>query len=874
MSAGAEMSSSTVFSASDAAQLVQLAAIAQLDLADLVLPSPWKLIQTLPPSGHGGPQGFLAKGVVPSVSQSPSAVLVIGFPWADFMELYYSSLHALAPSPVGAALTDFGFNVFYGRVRNALWQSILFAKQTVPDFQKNMPLVAIGIGPGGPLAQLATADLAPGRSFSGSTSPANSIASYVYSCPAFGDAQFQALLAQRAPASFTINLQTQAGQVVDYFPVISAADQASYVVAGQVIGANASLQPTACPWTVRDAGYYAAMLTRLAGSGGVAADVSAGVESGDDSYAAAAPRLPARRAFAAGVNHASAALSLAAAPAVAAPAYDSSLAYTLSLLVSATYRRFENSSVPNPLPAPYLFAADVQAAGVTWASLYVAPDRVVAAFRGTESWAEIMAAYGGANQLGTADWAPDSGNVLQTYLDLYGALRSDLRSKLTALNRGNLPLYITGHDLGGCLASLAALDLKLNEQAGAPQTAGIYTFGAPPTGDLTFQSSFAGQLGMSSYQIVRPNDAVASLVFGTKLTAVPLAQQIPLAGGDSSPDNGSTWHALTTYTSLLNPFGNVAADLTADLEGAESPRYQSALAASGLKVGDVHKCVLDSAEHGGTLRFSWDRARSIVEKPVYDRQSAANLGVRDVVVRPGHELVLDAQHGYPVNLVANRVLLSPGSRVVVNGPAKMHAATLQIATPAAGAPLTDPPAIHVVGANGSPGMAGQNGYPGMNGAPGQAGGSGSHGGMGSAGMNGGDANDVILEIDQITGTFVVYVSGGSGGAGGNGGAGGTGGNGGAIRGNSAPGGTGGMGGGGGAGGNGGIGCRVVIRYNSIAPGAQIQIQTPAAPGGTGGAGGVGGRGGMGTPAGAAGSNGASGAMGAPGRPGTVQLIQN
>src|SRR6185295_14080057 len=107
-------------------------AIAQFDNTNLTLPSPWKLGGTIPASVFGGPQGFVAAGALPSAGGALSAIAVVGFPWADFAELYFSSMHSLAPSPVGAVTTDFGFNLFYSRLRTLLWQQLLFARQSVP----------------------------------------------------------------------------------------------------------------------------------------------------------------------------------------------------------------------------------------------------------------------------------------------------------------------------------------------------------------------------------------------------------------------------------------------------------------------------------------------------------------------------------------------------------------------------------------------------------------------------------------------------------------------------------------------------------------------------------------------------------------------
>ncbi|MEL6601963.1 MAG: lipase family protein [Cyanobacteria bacterium J06614_10] len=66
------------------------------------------------------------------------------------------------------------------------------------------------------------------------------------------------------------------------------------------------------------------------------------------------------------------------------------------------------------------------------------------------------------------------------------------------------PLYITGHSLGGALATMAAAALSDNGVA----VAGVYTFGQPRVGDRTFASQLNTHIKGKVFRFVNNNDIV------------------------------------------------------------------------------------------------------------------------------------------------------------------------------------------------------------------------------------------------------------------------------------------------------------------------------------------------------------------------------
>lgn len=79
------------------------------------------------------------------------------------------------------------------------------------------------------------------------------------------------------------------------------------------------------------------------------------------------------------------------------------------------------------------------------------------------------------------------------------------------LLRANYPDYmtvVTGHSLGGALATLCSLEMKkLDRNA----TIFLFTYGVPRVGDQTFASYIETKLGQNSYRVTHLNDPVPRL---------------------------------------------------------------------------------------------------------------------------------------------------------------------------------------------------------------------------------------------------------------------------------------------------------------------------------------------------------------------------
>ena len=78
------------------------------------------------------------------------------------------------------------------------------------------------------------------------------------------------------------------------------------------------------------------------------------------------------------------------------------------------------------------------------------------------------------------------------------------RSQLQAKGKPLPPLYITGHSLGGALATMAAAALSDN----GVNVAGVYTFGQPRVGDRTFAGQLDRHTNGKVFRFINNNDIV------------------------------------------------------------------------------------------------------------------------------------------------------------------------------------------------------------------------------------------------------------------------------------------------------------------------------------------------------------------------------
>tara|TARA_B110000902_G_scaffold188138_1_gene212955 strand:- start:1489 stop:2550 length:1062 start_codon:yes stop_codon:yes gene_type:complete len=157
----------------------------------------------------------------------------------------------------------------------------------------------------------------------------------------------------------------------------------------------------------------------------------------------------------------------------------------------------------------------------TQAIIVANSDFAVLAFRGTESTSikDIKADISAITVT-----CPSGGKIHSGFNDAYNEVALDIQNRLDKDDLKELPLFITGHSLGGALATIAAK--KMTHPLGG--IAACYTFGSPRVGNERWIADFKTPI----YRLVNAVDCVTMLPHGGELTPILswLAKLIPYAG--------------------------------------------------------------------------------------------------------------------------------------------------------------------------------------------------------------------------------------------------------------------------------------------------------------------------------------------------------
>ena len=166
----------------------------------------------------------------------------------------------------------------------------------------------------------------------------------------------------------------------------------------------------------------------------------------------------------------------------------------------------------------------------TQAYVMIGTNKTVVAFRGTEP-----------DKL--QDWATDIqrskinhpfGKVHRGFDAALAQVWGDIANRL--LGKDVTSFYLTGHSLGGALATEAAAQVATGS-ANLNLAKGLYTFGSPRVGDRRFARTF-DKMFPSAYRFVHNNDIVARVPwFGYR----HIGELIYLTAGGRIVHNPSTW---------------------------------------------------------------------------------------------------------------------------------------------------------------------------------------------------------------------------------------------------------------------------------------------------------------------------------------------
>jgi len=156
----------------------------------------------------------------------------------------------------------------------------------------------------------------------------------------------------------------------------------------------------------------------------------------------------------------------------------------------------------------------------TQAILVSFKNSIILAFRGTEA-TSIKDIKADANAISTA--CETGGNIHSGFKLSYECVRLDIEKKLSEEEFKDKPLFISGHSLGGALATVAAK--KIKHKGGI---AACYTFGSPRVGDEEWIQGIKAPV----YRLVNAADCVTMLPPSSESITVVgwLLQFLPYVG--------------------------------------------------------------------------------------------------------------------------------------------------------------------------------------------------------------------------------------------------------------------------------------------------------------------------------------------------------
>jgi triacylglycerol lipase len=198
-------------------------------------------------------------------------------------------------------------------------------------------------------------------------------------------------------------------------------------------------------------------------------------------------------------------------PAPLPAGYDNAPALRLAEACQLAYNQFDNPETFNPPPGYQIhaeFTARVLGRTEKFGFLMSSAAEHILAFRGTQSFADAIADSTYAQV--SCPFAANAGQTHAGFTEVYTSCRDDVQATLPGLAR-TLPLFVTGHSLGGAAAVLAALDIAVNSPFKNPV---MYKFAGPRVGDPTFADAFDSAIvigNTSSSRIVNMFDLVPLL---------------------------------------------------------------------------------------------------------------------------------------------------------------------------------------------------------------------------------------------------------------------------------------------------------------------------------------------------------------------------
>ncbi|WP_342546800.1 lipase family protein [Paenibacillus sp. FSL P2-0089] len=170
----------------------------------------------------------------------------------------------------------------------------------------------------------------------------------------------------------------------------------------------------------------------------------------------------------------------------------------LAAVCGQTYTQFANAEGAFVVPADFSAVHSFQAKsmGNVWelfGFILESPQEIIIAWRGSISTNDWLSNMNAAQK--KFKYIQEPCMTHRGFTDIYASARDAILSVLGTLSPEKT-LYVTGHSLGGALATLCALDVAANSAFTTPR---LYTYGSPRVGDPDFANAFSRYV-RSSYR--------------------------------------------------------------------------------------------------------------------------------------------------------------------------------------------------------------------------------------------------------------------------------------------------------------------------------------------------------------------------------------
>lgn len=178
----------------------------------------------------------------------------------------------------------------------------------------------------------------------------------------------------------------------------------------------------------------------------------------------------------------------------------------LAAICGQTYAQFTNTDGSFVVPSNYAVSHTIQARSISnirerFGFIIESPKEIIIAFRGTISTTNWISNVKASQK--KFKYIKEECLTHRGFTDIYSSARNEIISTINRLSPDKT-ITITGHSLGGALATLCAVDIAANTSYKSPN---LFTFGSPRVGDPAFTKAFT-QYVRNSYRIANPFDVV------------------------------------------------------------------------------------------------------------------------------------------------------------------------------------------------------------------------------------------------------------------------------------------------------------------------------------------------------------------------------